>query len=129
DREKKLDVAGAVREALRELESREDLVPHAISLLRYHWPAAQESADLNAALAQAHARRVEPLELKNEADRAPHKRHREAGTFHAQAALRADANRGDAHYWYGALLLHTADAEQSYSRLKEALAEMQTAKR
>jgi tetratricopeptide (TPR) repeat protein len=127
DRDKKFDVAQACKEATDELANHEDQVRHVIALLRFHWPSNPESAEINILLAQAHARVLEGLELKNKADREPHRRHREAGKFHVEAALRAKPGSADAHYWHGAILLHTAEAESSYGRMKEGLTEMEAA--
>lgn len=127
--EKKLDTAHALRLAADELAHRENRIEHVIALLRYHWPSAHESAELNVLLAEAHSRVLERLDLGRKEDREPHRRHREAGKVHADAALHADPNRGDAHYWKGAVLLHTAEAESSYGRMKEGLQEMLSAEK
>jgi len=95
-----------------------------LSLLRFAGPAAPDPVDVNVRLAAAHSRILETLDASKKGERDAHRRHREAGKVFAREALRLDPNRGDVRYWYGALLLHTADAEQSYGRLKEALKEM-----
>ncbi len=99
----------------------------ALSRLRHHWTAARESAELDLLLAEAHARFVDGLDLKREEDRPRHQRHRNAGLFHAREALRLDPDVSPGHYWLGVLLLHAADGEQSYGRLKEALFELNAA--
>jgi tetratricopeptide (TPR) repeat protein len=118
------DAAALARTAL---DSSEDAPGHVVSLLRYHWTSHPESAELNTLLAEAHARIVDGLDRKKDAER--HRRHRDAGKFHAREALRADADRGAARYWLGQLLLLTADAEMSFGRMKEALVELQAAQR
>jgi tetratricopeptide (TPR) repeat protein len=112
---------------LLDRSDRDDL--EAITILRHHWEKSPHSVEINTALAKAHARVVDTLDLKNPSDREPHASHRNAGVFHAREALKADPNHGAAHYWLGALLLFVADAEQSYGRLKEALKELDTAER
>jgi Tfp pilus assembly protein PilF len=100
-----------------------------LSLMRFLAFAAPDAVDVNVRLAADHARLVEPLHADRKEEREAHRRHREMGKHFSREALRLDPNRGDAHYWHGALLLHTADAEQSYGRLKEALKEMLSAEK
>jgi tetratricopeptide (TPR) repeat protein len=100
---------------------------HVIAILRFHWPAMRDSARANLLLAEAHARYVDTLDLKKDA--LHHERHRNAGRFHAERALRLDPESGAARYWLGVLLLFAADGEQSYARLKEALKALDAAER
>ena len=101
---------------------------HAVALLEAHLPKRQSSA-LLVMLAEAHSRRLEALDIKKGADLAPHELHRTRGRFRAQEALRLAPNDGVAHYWLGCLLLHAAEAERSYGRLKEALPHLELAQK
>jgi tetratricopeptide (TPR) repeat protein len=127
EKEKSLNAAGAIQAAAQALRDREDSPSHAISLLRHHWPAARDSAELNTLLAEAHARLIDSLDLTKDGSR--HEHHRNAGSFHAREAIRLKPDAGDARYWLGALLLYRADAERSYGLLKDALKEMIEAER
>jgi tetratricopeptide (TPR) repeat protein len=119
----------SVADAIQLLDRSDQDDLEAITILRHHWEKSPKSVEINTALARAHARVVDTLDLKNPQDREPHASHRNAGLFHAREALKTDPNCGPAHYWLGVLLLFVADADQSYGRLKEALKELDTAER
>lgn len=127
ERERSAGPRGAAALARAAMDSREDAPAHVVSLLRHHWPSDPRSAELNALLAEAHARIVDGCDLKKDAER--HRRHRDAGKFHAREAIRVDPDRGPARYWLGQLLLFTADATMSLGLMKEALVELQAAQR
>jgi tetratricopeptide (TPR) repeat protein len=110
----------------REMEGRLD---RALALLRYHWQRHPDSVDINAVLGEVHCRIVESLDLQKTDEKPRHEKHRNAGKQHVREAIRLDAKHGPAHYWYGHLLLHSADAERSYALLKQALAEFEEANR
>jgi len=99
----------------------------AIALLETQLPGKARSADLRILLAEAHSCSLETLDVKKQADLASHEQHRTAGRFQAQEALRLAPGNGIAQYWLGCLLLHAAEAERSYGRLKEALPHLQLA--
>jgi tetratricopeptide (TPR) repeat protein len=102
---------------------------HAITLLEGHLPREPQTVELRVMLAEAHSRCLEVLDVKKQGDLASHEQHRSRGRFHAQEALRLAPNHGVAHYWLGCLLLHSADAERSYGRLKEALPHLELAQK
>jgi tetratricopeptide (TPR) repeat protein len=102
-------------------------IDHAIALLEADLSKKPGSVDLLVMLAEAHSRCLEMLDVKKKADLAPHEQHRTKGRFYAQEALRLEPNHGVAHYWLGCLLLHAADAERSYGRMKEALPHLRQA--
>lgn len=120
---KSADLETVRRYALTDLDS-DGEYGHVLTLLRHHWPKAPQDATLNALLAEAHAKTVDTLDLKKPEEKPRWDRHRQAGLFHARKAVEAAPESGHARYWLGALLLYTADLEQSYGRLKEALAEL-----
>jgi tetratricopeptide (TPR) repeat protein len=100
---------------------------HAITLLESRLPAGGKSVELLVLLAEAHSRCLETLDVKKQADLGPHDQHRTRGRFYAQEALRLAPGNGVVHYWLGCLLLHAAEAERSYGRLKEALPHLEAA--
>jgi tetratricopeptide (TPR) repeat protein len=102
---------------------------HAIALLEGRLAAKPASVELLALLAEAHSRCLEVLDVKKPADLAPHEQHRTRGRFQAQEALRLAPDNGIAQYWLGCLLLHAAEAERSYGRLKEALPHLELAQK
>jgi tetratricopeptide (TPR) repeat protein len=75
-------------------------------------------------LAEAHSRACEGLNLKEAADRDPHKVHRTAGLWHVAEHLKAVPDSGPGWYWSGALKLHASDAELSLGKAKEALSDL-----
>jgi tetratricopeptide (TPR) repeat protein len=101
----------------------------AITLFRWHLRQQPDSVDLNALIAEAHARSIATLDLKNPDDRPLHRAHRTEGLRHAQEALRIDPGHAPAHYWLAILLLHAAgaDIESSPNKTKEALAHLSEA--
>ena len=88
-----------------------------IAKSRARWIKDPASVEVNVLLAEAHARTLEGLDVKSP----DHERHRAAGLFHGQEATRLAPNSGEAHYWLGAVLLHTAEAERSMGRTKDAM--------
>lgn len=131
NRNQDLDLKGALAKAAEGLEQREKAgaLDQALALLRLQWRTHPDDPALNLALAEAHSRACEVLDITQPGDRDPHARHRSAGLFHADAALKALPEEGRIRYWRGALLLHIADAERSYNRMKEALSELLRAER
>jgi len=101
----------------------------AIALLEGQLPENPQSVELLVMLAEAHSRSLEVLDVKKKGDLASHKEHRTKGRSHAEEALRLAPNNGVAHYWLGCLLLHAAEAERSYGRLKEALPHLELAQK
>jgi tetratricopeptide (TPR) repeat protein len=125
DKDRQLAIEG-VADAARKLLDRPDdesALPQAVALLRHHWRKDPKSVPLNLLLAEAHVQYAERYEAKE--DKEARKRHIDAGRTHCKAA----PDHGEALYWHGHLLLHSADIERSYGRLKEALAEMEKAER
>jgi tetratricopeptide (TPR) repeat protein len=120
DAENQVDPLPAARVLIEQRET-PGALDQAIALLNGHLPQEPHSVELLVMLAEAHSRCLEVLDVKKQADRAPHELHRTRGRSHAQEALSLAPNHGVAHYWLGCLLLHAADAERSYGRLKEAL--------
>lgn len=116
-------------EALRLREARWAADLFGFTLLRLFGPFSPPPFEAGLRQAEAHSRRLEDLDLARPEERPLHDRHLRAGRLHAQEALRLDPDSGEARYWNGALLLHAADAERSYARLKEALAELLAARR
>jgi tetratricopeptide (TPR) repeat protein len=102
-------------------------IDHAIALLEAELPQKPHSVQILVMLAEANSRCLEALDVKKQADLAPHEQHRTRGRGYAQEALRLEPNLGVAHYWLGCLLLHAAEAERSYGRLKEALPHLRLA--
>jgi len=102
---------------------------HAVALLEAQLLKKPEFPELLVLLAEAHSRCLELLDVKKQADLVPHEQHRTRGRFQAQEALRLAPNNGAAHYWLGCLLLHAAEAERSYGRLKEALPHLELAQK
>jgi tetratricopeptide (TPR) repeat protein len=102
---------------------------HAIALLEAHLSKKPQSVELLVSLAEAHSRCLDVLDVKKQSDLAPHEQHRTRGRFRAQEALRLAPNNGVAHYWLGCLLLHAAEAERSYGRMKEALPHLELAQK
>jgi tetratricopeptide (TPR) repeat protein len=102
---------------------------HAIALLDGYLPQKPHSVEHLVILAEAHSRCLEVLDVKKPADRAPHELHRTRGRSHAREALGLAPNNGVVQYWLGCLLLHAADAERSYGRLKEALPHLELAQK
>jgi len=101
----------------------------AIALLEGQLPGRGKSVGLLVLLAEAHSRCLETLDVKKPADLAAHEQHRTRGRFYAQEALRQAPDNGVTHYWLGCLLLHAAEAERSYGRLKEALPHLESAQK
>lgn len=101
----------------------------AVALLEAHVLRKPQSPELRVMLAEAHSRGLETLDVKKSADLGPHEQHRTRGRFQAQEALRLAPNDGVAQYWLGCLLLHAAEAERSYGRLKEALPHLELAQK
>jgi tetratricopeptide (TPR) repeat protein len=99
----------------------------AITLLEGQLPQKPQSVELLVMLAEAHSRSLEVLDVNKKGDLPSHKEHRTKGRSHAQEALRLAPNNGVAHYWLGCLLLHAAEAESSYGRMKEALPHLKLA--
>ncbi len=97
---------------------------HAVALLDWHLQQHPDDGALRLLLAEAHSRACEVLDAKKADDKAAHQQHRTQGLAAADLAVRALPDSGPAHYWRGCLLLHHADAESSYARLKEALPEL-----
>jgi tetratricopeptide (TPR) repeat protein len=102
---------------------------HAIALLNAHLTQKPHSVELLVMLAEAHSRCLEVLDVKKQADRAPHELHRTRGLSHAMEALSLSPSHAVLQYWLGCLLLHAADAERSYGRLKEALPHLELAQK
>lgn len=129
--EAKLPLDAVAQRAAELIEKREaeGNLERAAALLRYHWQRRSDSLALNTLLAEVHVHFIDRYDLKKADDKEPLAQHREAGRIHAREALRIDPEHGPAHYWYGHLLLHTADAERSYGKLKEALAQMEQAEK
>ena len=100
---------------------------HAMALLEGYFPAHPKSVALLVMLAEGHSRCLWVLDVKKQGDRAPHEQHRTRGRFYAQEALRLAPGDGVAQYWLGCLLLHAAEGERSYGRLKEALPHLELA--
>lgn len=124
--DKGLDVKASLARAAKLIEQRETpgSLDLAIAVLRAQWPKEPASPALNLALAEAHSRACDVLDIKKSADRAPHEKHRKAALLHIDAALKNPPEEGLVRYWRGAILLHFADGEQSYNRMKEALGEL-----
>ena len=126
--EMKGDPLPAARKLIDQRETPGSL-DHAVALLEAHLSSKAQSVELLVLLAEAHSRCLEALDVKKQADLAPHEQHRTRGRFHAQEALRLASNNGVAQYWLGCLLLHAAEAESSYGRLKEALPHLELAQK
>ncbi len=101
----------------------------AIALLERKRTGKPASADLLVLLAEAHSRSLDRLDVHKPADLVAHEQHRTAGRFYGQEALRLAPGNGAAQYWLGCLLLHAAEAERSYGRLKEALPHLELAQK
>jgi tetratricopeptide (TPR) repeat protein len=128
----KAEVQGDPLPAARKLIDRRETpgtLDHAIALLEAQLTKRPQSAELLVMLAEAHSRCLETLDVKKQADLAPHEQHRTRGRARAQEALRLAPNHGVAQYWLGCLLLHAAEAERSYGRLKEALPHLELAQK
>jgi tetratricopeptide (TPR) repeat protein len=121
-------VAQAAADLIEKRES-EGSLERAAALLRFHWQRHSAALSLNTMLAQVHVHFIDRYDLKNAEHKDPLAKHREAGRIHAREALRVNPDHGPAHYWYGHILLHVADAERSYGKLKEALAQMEKAEK
>jgi tetratricopeptide (TPR) repeat protein len=126
--EKKADPLPSARALIEHRETAGSL-DHAIALLRWHVERHPESADLHQALAEAHSRSAEALDLQKPEDQGPHLYHRTEGMKHAQEAVKLAPDSGPARYWLAANLLHAADAERSLGRAKQALAELDRAEK
>lgn len=126
--EEKVDPVAAARQRL-ELRETSGNLDRAVILLDWRKEHGPESAEVFALLAEAHYRIGELPSPGKAEDRHRLQLARENGLKEAREALRLEPGRADARYWLGCLLLQTADAEQSYSRLKEALAEFREAQR
>lgn len=133
DAERKLDDDGALASGRDLLHRRETpgALEHVVALLHEHRAAHHEvsirSAELAALLAEAHARLADTLNLGRQENKERHRQHREAGIVCTEEAIRLDPQNGPAHYWRGRLLLCAAEAEQSYSRLKQAVEALEAA--
>ena len=99
----------------------------AITLLEADLSRKPRSVDLLVMLAETNSRCLDALDVKKPADLTRHELHRTRGRGYAQEALRIEPGNGVAHYWLGCLLLHAADAERSYGRMKEALPHLRQA--
>jgi len=99
----------------------------AIALLETQLPGKARFADFRILLAEAHSCSPETPEVKKQGYLAAYEEHRTAGRFQSQEALRLAPGNGIAQYWLGCLLLHAAEAERSYGRLKEALPHLELA--
>jgi len=128
DAEMKNDPLPAARKLIDQRET-PGALDRAVALLEAQLPPKRQSPELLVMLAEAHSRCLETLDVKKQADLAPHEQHRTRGRFHAQEALRLAPDHGAAQYWLGCLLLHAAEAERSYGRLKEALPHLQLAQK
>jgi tetratricopeptide (TPR) repeat protein len=100
---------------------------HAARLLRRTLDHYSDSVELWTLLAEAHARLADGSDLKTASGRRDHETHRTAAAQSAQEALRIDPDHGPARYWLGFTYLVMADGEQSYPRLRQALAELKKA--
>jgi len=128
DAEMKGDPLPAARKLIDQRE-KPGALDHAVVLLEAHLSGKARSVELLVMLAEAHSRCLEVLDVKKPADLAPHEQHRTRGRFQAQEALRLAPGNGVARYWLGCLLLHAAEAESSYGRLKEALPHLELAQK
>lgn len=99
----------------------------AIAILRWHSERQPQSAELHQMLAEAHSRAAEMRDLKKDGDPPYHAYHRTEGLRHADLAVKLAPNAAASHYWRGTNLLHTAEAESSLGRAKEALKELDRA--
>jgi tetratricopeptide (TPR) repeat protein len=96
----------------------------AVMLLEWRKDHGPETAEVHALLAESHSRMVETLNPEKAEDRRRMRQERESGLREARDAIRLAPNQAEGHYWLGWLLLQTADAEQSYGRLKDAISEL-----
>jgi len=126
--EEKADPVGAARHRIEQRETAGSLDRAAV-LLDWRKGHGPESAEVLALLSQVHYRIGELPNPGKAEDRRRLRLARENGLKEARDAIRLEPGRADAHYWLGCLLLQTADVEQSYSRLKEALPEFREAQR
>jgi tetratricopeptide (TPR) repeat protein len=101
----------------------------AITLLEWHAKEHPEVVEVRLLAAEAHARACDLLDNTKSDQKKRHQQHQTQGRFHASSAVSRSPENGPAHYWFGACLLFAADDEQSYSRLKEALAELTRAEK
>ncbi|MBV8879795.1 MAG: tetratricopeptide repeat protein [Planctomycetaceae bacterium] len=126
--EERADPVGAARQRIDQRETPGNMA-RAIDLLEWRKGQGPESVDVHLLLAEAYYRTVDSLDSSKAEDRRRMTPAREHGLQEARDALRLAPDRADGHYWLGCLLLQTADAEQSYSRLKEAIPELRRAQR
>ena len=126
--EEKVDPVAAARQRIEQRETSGSL-DRAVVLLHWRKEHGPESAEVQVLLAEAHYRIGELPSAGKAEDQRRQRLARESGMKEAREAIRLEPGRADAHHWLGCLLLQTADAEQSYSRLKEALPEFREAQR
>jgi len=119
----------ALKKAEPLIEARETPgnLEQAIALLSRHESDPDPSLPLLIDLARAQALLVDTYDLGKAGERQKHQEHRDAGKLAARRALAIDPQSGEAHYWLGLLLLYSADGEQSYSLLKQAVRELEIA--
>jgi len=125
------DPATVLKKAELLIERRESpgSLEEAITLLNAHVADPGQALQMLVHLAEAHGRLVDTFDLAKAAEKPKHQEHREAGRRAARMATELDPKNGPAHYWYGVILLFCADGEQSYSLLKQALRELESADR
>ncbi|HVR85233.1 MAG TPA: hypothetical protein VMU54_13030 [Planctomycetota bacterium] len=121
--QEKSDPIPAARQLIVQRENPGRLA-RAVTLLEWRKEHGSETAEVHSLLAEAHSRTVETLNPEKAEDRRRMRQEREGGLREAREAIRLSPNQAEGHYWLGWLLLQTADAEQSYSRLKEAVSEL-----
>jgi tetratricopeptide (TPR) repeat protein len=121
--QEKADPITAARQLIDQRENPGRLTRAAL-LLEWRKDHGSEAAEVHALLGEAHSRMVEMLNPEKAVDRRRMRVERESGLRDARDAVRLAPNQAEGHYWLGWLLLQTADAEQSYSRLKEAVSEL-----
>jgi tetratricopeptide (TPR) repeat protein len=118
--DEKADPIAVARQRIEQRETPGSL-ERAIAILQWRSEHGPETAEVHALLAEAHSRMVETFSLKKTEDRARHQAHRESGLKEARDTIGLASDQAVGHYWLGCLFLQMADAEQSYSRLKEGL--------
>lgn len=120
-----------LRKAEELIEARETPgnLEQAVALLVPHRTDPDPGLPLLITLAKAQALLVDTFDLGKPGDRQKHQDHREAGKVAARQALAIDPQSGPARYWLGLLLLYSADGEQSYDLLKQAMKQLEIADR
>ncbi|HLY75190.1 MAG TPA: hypothetical protein VKU80_13805 [Planctomycetota bacterium] len=126
--EEKADPVAAARHQIEQRETPGNLA-RAIALLQWRKERGPEAAEVEALLAEAHYRTLDGLNPTKKEDQIRRKLECETGLKEAREAVRLAPAQPEGHYWLGCLLLESADIEQSYSRLKQAIPELREGQR